>query len=161
MRAKTVSTAEPVVDSPQAVEAVRGLARVARVVERASVELSLAHYRVLAAIDSGGERASRIAVKLSLGKPTVSQNIDALCRRGLITRSTATDHRVSVLALTGEGRAVLARVEQAMIAEVGELCARTDNPRAIIDALAALGAAAEAAADERASRSTTAPVRNA
>lgn len=151
MPTKTTDTAEQEAGPGRAVQAVRGLARLTRVMERASGELSLAHYRVLTAIDAGGERASRIAVKLSLGKPTVSQAVEALSRRGLITRSSASDHRVSVLALTDDGRAMLGRVERAMVAELEALSARTDNHHAVIDALAALGAAAEAAADERAS----------
>ena len=39
------------------------LARASRILERATGELSLAHYRVLAAVASGEERASRLAVR--------------------------------------------------------------------------------------------------
>ena len=41
----------------RAIEAVRALARVVPLLERASTELSLAHYRVLCAVASGDERA--------------------------------------------------------------------------------------------------------
>ena len=68
------------------VAAVRAVARLARVLERASGDLSMAHYRVLAAVADGDERASRVAARLALGKPTISASVDALCRRGLLTR---------------------------------------------------------------------------
>jgi DNA-binding MarR family transcriptional regulator len=66
------------VTTAQQIEAVRALARATRVLERASGELSLAHYRVLAAIASGDERASRVANRLAIGKPTVSVAVEAL-----------------------------------------------------------------------------------
>src|ERR1700685_3261276 len=86
------------------VEAVRALSRASRLLERASGELSLAHYRVLSAIASGDERASRIAARLALGKPTVSAAVSALCRRELLTRSdVAADQRAAALELTEAG----------------------------------------------------------
>jgi DNA-binding MarR family transcriptional regulator len=86
------------------VEAVRALARASRVLERASGELSLAHYRVLSAIASGDERASRVASRLAIGKPTISAAVDTLCQRGLLLRSDVDgDQRVASLRLTSEG----------------------------------------------------------
>ncbi len=70
------------VPADRARDAVRALARASRVLERASSELSLAHYRVLSAIASGDERGSRIAARLALGKPTVSAAVESLCQRG-------------------------------------------------------------------------------
>src|ERR1700728_2063445 len=70
-----------------AAEAVRALARATRILERGSGELSLAHYRVLSAIASGDERASRVAKRLAIGKPTVSAAVEALAQRGLLVRS--------------------------------------------------------------------------
>jgi DNA-binding MarR family transcriptional regulator len=144
------------VTTAQQIEAVRALARATRVLERASGELSLAHYRVLAAIASGDERASRVANRLAIGKPTVSAAVEALAQRGLLLRSAVDgDQRVAVLRLTREGQALLARVEAEMIRRIDELCARTPDPARLMESLVWLGAAiddwqAQRAAERRA-----------
>jgi DNA-binding MarR family transcriptional regulator len=135
----------------QAVEAVRAIARASRVLERASSEVSLAHYRVLAAIASGDERASRIADRLALGKPTISAAVDALCQRGLLERTGLEgDQRVVALRLTPDGEALLDRVETNMIGRIDELCRRTPDGAQMMAALVSLGAAIEEAQAERA-----------
>ena len=132
---------KPVTTTEQ-IEAVRALARATRVLERASGELSLAHYRVLAAIASGDERASRVANRLAIGKPTVSAAVEALAQRGLLVRSAVDgDQRVAVLHLTPEGQALLARVEAEMIRRLDELCGRTPDPDRLMESLVWLGAA--------------------
>ena len=138
-------------DRVRAVEAVRAIARASRVLERASNEVSLAHYRVLSAIASGDERASRIAQRLALGKPTVSTAVDALCQRGLLLRTGLDDdQRVVALRLTPEGEAVLDRVETNMIHAIDDLRARTPDGDQMMESLVWLGAAIEAAQAERA-----------
>lgn len=133
------------------VEAVRALARLARVLERLSGELSLAQYRVLAAIGAGDQRASRVASRLSLGRPAVSASVDALLARGLVIRSPAGDDgRVSWLALTDDGRALLDRMERVFADRLRALCARTGDGTAVVDALVMLGNALEAETAERA-----------
>jgi DNA-binding MarR family transcriptional regulator len=83
------------------IEAVRALARASRFLERSSDELSLAHYRVLAAVASGDERASRVAQRLAIGRPTISAAVDALGQRGLLSRGTVEgDQRATALHLT-------------------------------------------------------------
>jgi DNA-binding MarR family transcriptional regulator len=135
-----------------AVEAVRALARMARALERASDELSLAQYRVLSAIASGAERASRVAERLQLGRPTVSAAVDALCREGLVQRAEAPgDQRAVSLVLTSDGAALLRRMERAMVAVLDELCARAGD-RDLTDRLAALGPALDALGAERLGR---------
>jgi DNA-binding MarR family transcriptional regulator len=132
---------EPVTTARQ-IDAVRALARATRVLERASGELSLAHYRVLAAIASGDERASRVANRLAIGKPTVSAAVEALAQRGLLVRSAVDgDQRVAVLHLTLEGQALLARVEAKMISRIDDLCERTPDPEQLMDSLVWFGAA--------------------
>jgi DNA-binding MarR family transcriptional regulator len=129
-------------DTADVVEAVRALARASRILERASGELSLAHYRVLAAVASGDERASRVAMRLALGKPTVSATVESLCKRGLLDRSGAeTDQRVAVLSLTDEGRALLDDVESAMIGRIEDLVAGTPGGERLIESLVWLGRA--------------------
>src|ERR1700722_4197232 len=89
------------------IEAVRALSRVSRLLERASGELSLSHYRVLSAIASGDQRASRVAARLAVGKPTISASVESLCQRGLLARSAVDgDHRAAALHLTAAGEAV-------------------------------------------------------
>jgi DNA-binding MarR family transcriptional regulator len=142
----------PVADDERAraVQAVRALARASRVLERASGELNLAHYRVLSAVASGDERASRVAARLRLGKPTVSAAVDALCRRGLMTRvAAADDQRAVALSLTAPGWSLLDRVEEEMVAKIRGLSARTPDPQRLIESLAWMGGAIDQAHAER------------
>jgi DNA-binding MarR family transcriptional regulator len=137
-------------DGKRRVEAVRALARASRVLERASGELSLAHYRVLSAVASGDERASRVAARLAIGKPTVSAAVDTLSRRGLLFRSEVEgDQRAASLRVTDEGTAVLGRVETEMIRRIEDLSARTPDGRQLMDSLVWLGAAIDETQAER------------
>lgn len=132
------------------VPAIRALARMARQLERSSGDLNLAHYRVLAAVADGDERASRVADRLALGKPTVSAAVESLTRRGLLSREDAADdRRAATLALTPAGEAALAEVEGEMLGRLDDLCSRTPDPDAVLDALARLGEALDEVADER------------
>ena len=118
--------------------------------ERASGGLSLAHYRVLSAIAAGDERASRVAVRLALGKPTVSASVEALCSRGLLVRSgIAGDQRAVQLSLTEAGAETLERAQLAMTSHLEALAARAGRRDDVIDALVALGRAIDQAAAER------------
>jgi DNA-binding MarR family transcriptional regulator len=141
--------AETLVD-PVSVEAVRVLARLARMLERATDELSLANYRILAAIGSGDERASRVGQRLALGKPTVSATVEALCSRGLVSRSSVDgDQRAVALAVTPAGRVLLERVERAMVGQIVDVCDRVPDGRRLVEALSRLGPAITASLDER------------
>jgi DNA-binding MarR family transcriptional regulator len=132
------------------VDAVRALVRTSRLLERACGDLSLAHYRVLAAVADGDQRASHVASRLALGKPTISASVDALCRRGLITRETAPgDQRVAALELTPAGAHVLADAERAMLARLDEVLAHTEQSKQVVDALSQLAAGLDALAAER------------
>jgi DNA-binding MarR family transcriptional regulator len=131
-------------------EAVRAVARLARVLERGMGELSLAHYRVLAAIADGDQRASRLAERLALGRPAISAAVESLANRGLLQRRTVEgDLRGTSLRLTAAGRRVLDEVEAAAAAELRSLTARTAEPDRALRTLAALGPALEEAATER------------
>jgi len=133
------------------VQAIRALARLARVLERSSGDLNLAHYRVLSAVADGEERATRLADRLALGKPTISAAVESLCRRGLLKREDAVeDRRAATLSLTADGEAALAEVERGIIARFDDLLARTPDPAAAIEALANLGEALDEVAAERA-----------
>ena len=108
------------------VEAVLSLTRASKMMERASGGLSLAHYRVLTAVAAGDERASRVAERLALGKPTVSASVEALCARGLLLRSgVAGDQRAIQLTLTEAGAELLEGAQQAMTSALEDLASRT------------------------------------
>ena len=135
------------------VGAIRALARVARLLERSSGDLSLAHYRVLSAIAEGDERASRVADRLALGKPTVSAAVESLTKRGLITREDVVeDRRATTLALTPAGEEALAAVDREMLGYLDELLARTPDPARVLESLGQLGTALDEVAAERLSR---------
>lgn len=122
--------------------AVRALARASRLLERASEDLSLAHYRVLAAIAAGDARASRLARRLALGKPTISAAVESLAARGYLRRSEVReDQRAVALDITESGRTALAATEQAMVRQLVELLAHADDRDAIVAALDGIGVA--------------------
>jgi DNA-binding MarR family transcriptional regulator len=132
------------------VAAVRALARMSRVLERACGELSLAHYRVLAAVADGDERASLVAARLALGKPTVSASVDALCRRGLLLREdVAHDQRATALRLTRQGAQVLREAEDAMTARLDAVLERTPRGSDAAAALTRLATGLDRLAGER------------
>lgn len=129
--------------------AVHALTRASRLLERSLDGLSLADFRVLSAVAGGEARASRMAARLALGKPTISATVDSLCRRGLLQRTTSeADQRVLSLALTAEGEGELAVAERRLAAIVDDLAERTPDPEATTSALAALNAAIEAQRQE-------------
>ena len=123
------------------VEAVRAIARMSRVLERACGDLSMAHYRVLSAVADGDVRASRVARRLALGKPTISASVEALCRRGLLTREDVSDdQRAVTLRLTPAGESALHTVETAMSERLAAVLAHTARPADTAAALCRLGA---------------------
>ncbi|MER5296944.1 MarR family winged helix-turn-helix transcriptional regulator [Streptomyces pharetrae] len=77
-------------------------------------ELSLVSYTLLGHLEErGGCRATDLAAHYALDKSTVSRQVAALERAGLIERRVdADDHRVQVLHLTGAGRQLLAQVTE-------------------------------------------------
>jgi DNA-binding MarR family transcriptional regulator len=75
-------------------------------------ELSLVSYTLLGHLEeSGGCRATDLAAHYALDKSTVSRQVAALERAGLVERrQDPEDHRVQVLDLTDAGRLILAQV---------------------------------------------------
>ncbi|MEV0072677.1 MarR family winged helix-turn-helix transcriptional regulator [Amycolatopsis sp. NPDC050768] len=133
-----------------ATSAVRTLARVSRLLERSSGELNLAHYRVLSAVASGDERASRVARRLALGRPAISAAVDALTKRGLLIRGDVdADHRATALSLTPEGERLLAATEAEMIKGLLALVARTPDGDVVLESLGRLGDAIDEVMAER------------
>jgi DNA-binding MarR family transcriptional regulator len=137
------------VTDAESLEALRSLVRLARLLERATAELNLAHYRVLAAIDDGDARASRLATRLALGKPTISATVESLSRRGLVRRDdSADDQRATDLRITPAGRIALRTAEAEMQARLDEVLAHTEQADAATAALARLGAGLDAVAEQ-------------
>jgi DNA-binding MarR family transcriptional regulator len=143
------------VSSDSEIAAIRALARASSVLERSSKELGLAHYRVLSAVASGHERASLVARRLALGKPTVSAAVESLTQRGLLARFDVDgDHRAVTLRLTAEGTELLDRVEAEMCERLRDLCGRTPDGERMLESLVWLGAALDERSAERQARKT-------
>jgi DNA-binding MarR family transcriptional regulator len=136
--------------STDSIAAVRAIARASRLIERASDSLSLADYRVLSAIVEGEARASRLAARLAVGKPTISASVDSLCRRGLLVKTgVAGDGRASELSLTADGAATFATAESAMVDRLERLCEAIPEAGSVLAAVARLGDALDIAMAER------------
>lgn len=145
----------PIPDGEDAVRhelgpAVESLSRVARILERASGELSLSHYRVLTMVAAGDGRASRLAGRLALGKPAISAAVESLANRGLLVRSSGDpDRRATQLEITAEGRAVLSAAESAMAAALADLLGHASNAPRMLSSLQDLSRALDRRQAER------------
>ena len=145
-------------DHAALVDAVRALAVLSRVVNPVAADLSPADYRVMSVIASGEDRASRLAARLALGRPTISATVDSLSGRGLISRSSVPgDQRATALSLSPDGVEVLARIEGRMARQLELLCERTPDGERVIESLSWLGAVVEAAIDDRIDREQRTP----
>lgn len=79
-----------------------------RSVARERFRLGVEQFQVLRLIRQGRDSVSEIAAARNISRPAVSQAVDVLCSRGLLTRTQdPTDRRHTRLALTSEGSAVL------------------------------------------------------
>lgn len=121
----------------------------ARMLERALARvgppaLSLSDYRMLTAVAGGEARASRLARRLAVGKPSVSASVDSLVRRGLLERrGRSSDQRAIELSITAEGDSLRRAAEAALCDLIGDVAARTPDPAGTLAALAAFGTAIE------------------
>ena len=135
-------------------EAVRAIVRASRIVEAASGELGIADFRVLSIIAAGEDSPSRVAARLLLSRPTISATLDSLLKRGLIVRASVPDDaRAAALSLSDEGADLLRRAEVRMARQLELLCERTPDAHRLVESLAWLGDAVEAAVLERIARS--------
>ena len=129
---------------------VRTLARLARMLERGAGDLSLPQFRVLALVDEGGERASQLAERLAVAKPTVTAVVDGLVERGYLKRAAdSDDRRATKITLTAAGRRALYDAEHAMHTRLHDVLAYADDPEAVERALNDLADAITRARDER------------
>lgn len=93
-------------------------------------ELSLVSYTLLSHLEyQGGCRATDLAAHYTLDKSTISRQVGALEKAGLVERRLdPTDHRVQVLHLTGRGIEVLAQVTDARRVAFHERLAEWSGP---------------------------------
>jgi len=129
---------------------VRTLTRLARMLERGAGDLSLPQFRVLALVDEGGERASQLADRLAVAKPTITAVVDGLVDRGYLKRTAdCDDRRATKITLTAAGKRALSDAEHAMHARLHDVLAHAEDPAAIERALEDLGIAIDRARNER------------
>lgn len=102
------------------------------------VPLTFRQYRTLTRVASGCTSPSQLAAIGILSLPTVSENVEILVRRGLMTTSqSASDRRVVVLQVTEEGlRAAKAGTTEALPSRLSPERRRdlSDSLRVIYDA---------------------------
>jgi DNA-binding MarR family transcriptional regulator len=125
-------------------DAARALVRVARILEHACTELTLPQYRLLVMVACGDQRASRLAGRLALSKPTVTAVVEGLVERGLLTRSEVSgDRRAVNLTLTDAGRRALAVTDAAMAQQLSWVLQHCDDPGLSESALLQLAGAVD------------------
>ena len=83
----------------------------------AELDSSFSQVKMLFLLEDGGEHSVKeIAERLGLSLPAASRAVDGLIQRGYVTRrESATDRRSRLVALTGDGRAVVERVLRARL----------------------------------------------
>ena len=122
-------------------EGVRALARLARQIEKAllDVDLTLPQFRVLSALADGSNASSALAHRLAVSAPSVTAVVDGLVTRGFVEREADPDDRRRLtLLLTPTGDAVLGAADAAMRDRFAAVAAHLDDPAIGTDALAAL-----------------------
>lgn len=126
--------------------AVSGVAIVARMIERRLDAMSLAQMRILTLVERDPARASAVAERAALSRPTLSGMIDGLAARGWIDRCTVDgDRRGVTLSITPDGAAALARAQRESARALEELLEEMSPARrtSALHALANLSSAAE------------------
>jgi DNA-binding MarR family transcriptional regulator len=139
----TEPTSPPTDDLTRAVYAV---ARGARMLEHRLSDMTLPQVRVLRLIATAPDRASALAERAAVSRPSLTGVLDGLEAKGWIRRADVDGDRRGVrLEATPAGRAALAEEEGALtghLAAVLEGASATERKR-VLDGLVALGAAME------------------
>jgi DNA-binding MarR family transcriptional regulator len=132
------------------------IARLHRALEHTpEAELTLAQYRVLGLLAGGDARASHLAHRLAVSKPTVTALVDSLVERGYVSREAATgDRRAVTVSITRTGRRAIARTAIALRAALDDVVNRCAEPAAVYAALDQLVAALDAWWAERIAATT-------
>jgi DNA-binding MarR family transcriptional regulator len=137
--------------APDVRAAIRVLARLARVAEQAcqSTGISLPQYRLLLSISEGSQRASEIARKVGVSRPTLTSLVDGLEQAGLLRRAPVpTDRRGIELIATPAGREAVDRAELALADRLNQLVT-PDTNRPVTDMINDLGSALDREGEAR------------
>jgi len=105
----------------------RVLAKLARIAEQAcqSTGISLPQYRLLSEIVAAPGRASVLAARVGVSRPTLTSLVDGLEHAGFLERvPVKTDRRGITLCATDEGLAAVSRAEEALAARMTGLAGR-------------------------------------
>jgi DNA-binding MarR family transcriptional regulator len=116
------------------------IARLCRVLEcNTAAGLTLPQYRVLGLLAGGDERASLLASRVSVAKPTLTSIVDSLFDRGLVSREIPDGDRRSVrVSITAAGRIELRKATAEFRGVLDEVLMACDQPEAVLDALSAV-----------------------
>jgi DNA-binding MarR family transcriptional regulator len=119
------------------------IARLARVLEcNIAAGLTLPQYRVLGLLAGGDERATLLANRVAVAKPTLTSIVDSLHERGFVAREIPDgDRRAVRLSITAAGRVELRRAAAAFGESLDEVLAECSDRQGVLDALGALGGA--------------------
>jgi DNA-binding MarR family transcriptional regulator len=122
------------------------IARLARLFEQnCGSELSLAQYRTLGTLLDGGLRASRLAQRLAIPKPTLTALVDSLVARGLLVRDVASGDRRGVqLSISAEGRAAHREASRLLGAAFDDVLGRVPDRDVVLGAVRQLRDALDA-----------------
>ena len=140
-------------------EAVRVLARLARGVEIACQKshLSLAQYRLLGFIARSPQRASELASRASVSKPTLTSLIDGLAERDLVRREQVEGDRRGIrLDVTEKGAAALKLADDLLSERLAALTAE-DREAHLVEGLLKLGETLDREWDSAAANSASEP----
>ena len=113
------------------------IARLCRVLEcNTSAGLTLPQYRVLGLLAGGDERASMLASRVSVAKPTLTSIVDSLFERGLVSRETPDgDRRAVRVSITDVGRTELRNATTEFRGVLDEVLLGCPDPHAVLEAL--------------------------
>ena len=129
---------------------VRTIARLSRLLEHAGTDLTLPQFRLLAMVARGDERATALAGRLSLSKPTITAAVDGLVERGLVARAVVVgDRRAVNIQITDAGRFSLEAAEGRMAERIQPVIDRCADPAAVTAAMEQLDRALDQVMAER------------
>lgn len=128
---------------------IRILARLARVAEQACQRtgISLPQYRLLVSVSGQPQRASELAARVGVSRPTLTSLVDGLEHSGLLRRQRVpTDRRGIQLVPTSRGLDAVVRAEDALTRRMLQLVA-PDTAHLVADVVKALALALDREGD--------------
>jgi DNA-binding MarR family transcriptional regulator len=136
--------------TPDVRAGIRVLARLARVAEQAcqSTGISLPQYRLLVSISGHSQRASELAKRVGVSRPTLTSLVDGLEQAGLLRRAPVPNDRRGIqLIPTEAGREAVGRAEIALSERLDQLIG-DDTARLAGDVVAEIGRALDREGEE-------------